>query len=222
LLRSAPSANVVVTRLSAAGERIAAPRPCRARGDQRAAARCQAAREGRDGEEREARHEDPPAAEQVGHPPTEQQEPAERQHVRVDQPGEALAPARMARLPAQLGLRLGVGGAAGLGHHRHRGRARDDLGDPRRDLARGLGADLVGQVGQPLLGGCGLVVDDVVVDLAGAAVLDRRQGRGGDVVGVQEGPDALAVPTSGNWRLRIICVCSPPGAIPVPGPWKPP
>ena len=55
--------------------------------------------------------------------------------------GEAVAPARVARRPAQLGLRLGVGGAAGLGHHHHRGGARDDLGEPRRDVARRLGAE---------------------------------------------------------------------------------
>ena len=299
LLRSAPSANVVVTRLSAAGERIAAPRPCSARAAI-SVPPLVASPPANDATANSAKpaHEHPPAPEQVRHPPAEQQEAAERQHVRVHQPretllgeveippdrrqrdvdhgrvehddelrggeqrerpplacwalldpmqgilelrqapyigrrahcppepplwplrggGEPLTPGRVLRRPAQLGLGLGVRRAAGLGHHRHRGRAGDELRQPRRDLARRLRAELLGEEREPLLGRRGLVVDDVV-DLARAAVLDRRQRRRGEVVGVQEGPDRpRRCRRAGTGACGSSATCSPSGAIPVPGP----
>ena len=89
LLRSAPSRKVVVTIESAAGERIAAPRPCTARaaiswpGVGREPARQRGERE-----EDQAEHEDAPAPEQVGQPPAQQQEAAEGEDVGVDDPGQ--------------------------------------------------------------------------------------------------------------------------------------
>ena len=50
----------------------------------------------------------------------------------------------------------------------------DEPRQPRRQVARRLGADGLRQVREPLADGGGLVVDDVV-DLARAAALDRRQ-----------------------------------------------
>ena len=91
LLRSAPSRKVVVTIESAAGEMIAAPRPCAARAAiswPSVAAKPAAQRGDRD--EHEAGHEDAAAAEQVGHAPAEQQEAAEGEHVGVDDPGQVL------------------------------------------------------------------------------------------------------------------------------------
>ena len=90
-LRSAPSAKVVVTIDSAAGERIAAPRPCTARAatSQPWALREAAGQRG-GGEEDEAGHEHAPAAEQVGQAPAQQQEAAEGERVGVDDPGEVL------------------------------------------------------------------------------------------------------------------------------------
>src|SRR5215208_3462510 len=63
LLRSAPSANMVTTIESAAGDRIAAPRPCTAHA---------------------------PAPQEVGGTTAEEQEPAEGQHVGVDHPLQVL------------------------------------------------------------------------------------------------------------------------------------
>ena len=90
-LRSAPSAKVVVRIESAAGERIAAPRPWRARAaiswpslaDRPPSSEA-------NGEEDEADGEDAAAAEQVGHAPAEQQEAAEDERVGVDDPGQVL------------------------------------------------------------------------------------------------------------------------------------
>ena len=91
LLRSAPSRKVVVTIESAAGERSAAPRPCTAR------AAISAPSDSAKPPTSEASanrirppHEHPPAAEQVGEPPAEQQEAAEGEHVGVDDPGEVV------------------------------------------------------------------------------------------------------------------------------------
>ena len=90
LLRSAPSLKVVATIESAAGERIAAPRPWTAR----AAISWpelvgEAAGQRGEREEDQAGHEEAPPAEQVGEPPAEQEEAAEGEDVGVHHPGQA-------------------------------------------------------------------------------------------------------------------------------------
>ena len=70
----------------------------RASGDQLALIGGETRGERGDGHDEQARHEDAPAPEQVGRTTTEQQEAAERDHVRVDDPrqvllGEVKAPA---------------------------------------------------------------------------------------------------------------------------------
>ena len=62
----------------------------RAPDDQLRLARREAAEQRGDREQHETTHEQAPAAEQVGHSPAEQQEAAERQRVRVRDPGEVL------------------------------------------------------------------------------------------------------------------------------------
>ena len=90
LFRSAPSSNVVVMIESAAGEMIAAPKPLHgARGDQHALEPASPQTRRRDREDRDADHEDPPAAEQVGGAAAEQQEAAERDRVGGHHPLEA-------------------------------------------------------------------------------------------------------------------------------------
>ena len=79
LLRSAPSAKVVVTIESAAGESSAAPKPCTARAAiSQALALREAAGERGEREDDQADDEHPAAAEQVGGAAAEQQEAAER------------------------------------------------------------------------------------------------------------------------------------------------
>ena len=91
LLRSAPSRKVVVTIESAAGERIAAPRPWTARAAISAPSDSAKPPTSEASAKRiEAAHEHAPAPEQVGHPPAEQQEAAEGEHVGVDDPGEVV------------------------------------------------------------------------------------------------------------------------------------
>ena len=91
LLRSAPSLKVVVTIESAAGEMIAAPRPCAAR----AAISWPSVEEKPAASEATAtssspRHEDFAPAEQVGRAAAEQEEAAEGEDVGVDDPGQVL------------------------------------------------------------------------------------------------------------------------------------
>src|SRR4051812_43401141 len=100
-----------------------------------------------------------------------------------------LAPRGVLRRPAELALGLLVRGAADLGHHRHAGLAAGDPAQPGRDVAGRLGAGRLGQRGQPLADGRGLVVDDVVD--AWLAALDGERGRLGGIVDVDEGPDAV-------------------------------
>ena len=89
-VRSAPSRNVVVTIESAAGETSAAPRPwSAARDDQPRLAVGEPAEERRGREEDEPGEEHPLAADQVAGATAEQQEPAEQERVRVDDPLEA-------------------------------------------------------------------------------------------------------------------------------------
>ena len=74
---------------SAAGERIAAPRPCTARAAISWPSVCgEAAGQRGQREQDEAGHEHAPPAQQVGHAPAEQQEAAEGEHVGVHDPGE--------------------------------------------------------------------------------------------------------------------------------------
>ena len=77
---------------SAAGETIAAPRPCAARAAMQPSLRLrESARERGEREQHEADHEHPPASEQVGHPAAQQQEAAEGQRVGVHDPREVRA-----------------------------------------------------------------------------------------------------------------------------------
>ena len=76
---------------SAAGEMIAAPRPCRARAPiSEASLQAKPASSERDREHDEADDEDPSAAEQVGGAAAEQQEPAEDERVGADHPLQVL------------------------------------------------------------------------------------------------------------------------------------
>src|SRR5712691_11860773 len=102
-------------------------------------------------------------------------------------PGEALAPARVPRLPVQLALRLRVGGAANLRHHHDSVLAGSESPQPGGYAPRTLRAEHLGKVRQPLGDRRRMVVDDVVD--AGGAVLDGGERRGGDVVDVDERPD---------------------------------
>ena len=88
---------------------------------------------------------------------------------------EALPPARIARLPAELALGLRVRGAPHLGHHDRRRLAGRQPAEPARDTPRRLGIQRARQHRQPLPHGRGLVVDDVVD--ARPAALDRGDGR---------------------------------------------
>ena len=92
LLRSGPSSKVVMMIESAAGEMIAAPRPCTARArDQHALRRREAAGERGEREDDDADEEHAPPPEQVGRAPAEQEEAAEGDRVRRHDPLEVLA-----------------------------------------------------------------------------------------------------------------------------------
>ena len=104
VLRSLPSANVVVRIESAAGEMIAEPRPCSAR-EPISAPSLQARPDSSEAtrEDDEAGEEDATASEQVGGAPAEQQEAAEEQRVGADDPLEVLL------REAEVGLDRGKG-----------------------------------------------------------------------------------------------------------------
>src|SRR5919197_1323142 len=136
---------------------------------------------------------------------------------RTEPVDEALAPARPARRPAELPARLGVRGAADLGHE-HDGRlARREPGQPPRDMPGRRSADGGGEMGQPLPHGSGVVVDDVVDPRR--AVLERGDGRRGRVVEVDEGPYAAAVADHGKaaraQQLGLLAALGEPGPRPV-------
>jgi hypothetical protein len=78
--------NVVVRRLSVAGASSAAKAPCSARAEEDGEARREAAERGRRREAGEAGDEDASAAEEIAEAPAEQQQAAERQRVRGDDP----------------------------------------------------------------------------------------------------------------------------------------
>jgi len=87
LLRSEPSSNVVVMIASVAGDTIAAPTPCTARAAISTPiepARPQTMRRKR--KQRHPDHEHPAATEEISCSPAQQQEPAERDRVGVDDP----------------------------------------------------------------------------------------------------------------------------------------
>ena len=86
LLRSAPSANMFITIDRAAGSMIAAPSPCTARLAIRTARCRERAPQRAAVNSAEPEHQDPAAAEQVGRPAAEEQEPAERERVRGHDP----------------------------------------------------------------------------------------------------------------------------------------
>ena len=91
MLRSRPSVNVVERIESAAGEMMAAPRPCTARArDQRRLAPREPRDERGDREHDQAREEKAPPPEQVGGAAAEEQEPAEDERVGADHPLEVL------------------------------------------------------------------------------------------------------------------------------------
>src|SRR3954471_11029408 len=84
---------------------------------------------------------------------------------------EALSPARIARLPAELALGLLVRGSLHLGHHDRRRLTGKEPPEPAWDTPRRLGTQRARQRRQPLPHGRGVVVYDVVDTRA--AALDR-------------------------------------------------
>ena len=90
-LRSAPSANIVVTSDRAAGDMIAAPRPCSARAAMSKLSDCARPPTSEATANRtEPADEHAPAAEEVGEAPAEQQEAAEGERVGVDDPRQVV------------------------------------------------------------------------------------------------------------------------------------
>src|SRR4051812_20230084 len=103
---------------------------------------------------------------------------------------EALPPARIARLPAELALGLLVRGSLRLGRHERCRLTRQQPSEPAWYTPWWLGAQRARQHRQPLPHGRGVVVDDVVDTRL--AVVDRGDGRGGGVVNVDVREDAAA------------------------------
>src|SRR5918912_2972723 len=95
---------------------------------------------------------------------------------------EALPPARITRLPAELALCLLVGGTPRLGHHECCRLTGSQPPQPPWDTPRRLGTQRARQCGQPLPHRRGLVVDDVVDPRLTA--LDGNRGRRRGVVDV--------------------------------------
>src|ERR687897_1155161 len=105
---------------------------------------------------------------------------------------EALPPARIPELPAELALGLGVRGTPRLGHHERRRLTGRQPPQPAWDTPWWLGIQRARQHRQPLPHGRGVVVDNVVDTRL--AVLDRGGGRRRGVFDVDERPDATTVP----------------------------
>jgi D-alanyl-D-alanine carboxypeptidase (penicillin-binding protein 5/6) len=105
--------------------------------------------------------------------------------------GEALPPARIARLPAELALGLGVRRTLHLGHRERCRLTGGQPAEPAWDPPGWLGIQRAGQHRQPLPHRCGVVVDHVVDTRL--AVLDRDRGRRGGVVDVDLREDATPV-----------------------------
>src|SRR6266542_2482008 len=104
---------------------------------------------------------------------------------------EALPPARIPELPAELALGLGVRGTPRLGHHERRRLTGRQPPQPAWDTPRWLGTQRARQHRQPLPHGRGVVVDDVVDTRL--AALDRDRGRCRGVLDLDERPDATAI-----------------------------
>src|SRR5919107_251175 len=101
---------------------------------------------------------------------------------------EALPPARIPELPAELPLGLLVRGTPNVGHHDRCHLPRRKPPEPAWDTPRWLGTKRARHHRQPLPHGRGLVVNDVV-DTRPAA-LDRNRGRRRGVLDVDVRPDA--------------------------------
>src|SRR5919106_2156543 len=101
---------------------------------------------------------------------------------------EALPPARIPELPAELALGLLVRGSPHIGHHGGRRLTGQQPTEPARDTPWWLGIQHARQHRQPLADGRGLVVDDVVDTRL--AALDRNRGRRRGVFDVDVRPDA--------------------------------
>src|ERR687897_119654 len=112
---------------------------------------------------------------------------------------EALPPARIARLPAELALRLLVRGTPHLGHHDGRRLAGRQTPEPAWDTPWRLGTQRARQHRQPLPHRRGLVVDDVVD--TPPATLDRNRGRRRGIFDVDVRPDATTVADQGEPTL---------------------
>ena len=133
-LRGGPSGNVVVTSDSAVGATIAPPTPCSAR-----AASDQALRRGKSASQRREREQDdagdehPAAAKNVSGPPTEQEQPAERQRIGVDHPLQA----RAGEAERPLDVREGDVDDGGIQHHHQLCGGDDQQGQAQTALAAG-------------------------------------------------------------------------------------
>src|SRR5215216_6586219 len=104
---------------------------------------------------------------------------------------EALSPARIARLPTELALRLLVRGSLCLGHHGGRRLTGHESTEPAWDTPWWLGIQRARQHRQPLAHGRGVVVDDVVDTWP--AALDRHRGRRRGVLDVDIRKNAATV-----------------------------
>src|SRR4051812_7183173 len=104
---------------------------------------------------------------------------------------EALAPARIPELPAELALGLLVRRSLRLGHHGGRRLPGRQPSEPPWYTPWWLGTQRARQHRQPLPRGRGVVVDDVVD--ARPAVVDRGHGRGRGVCDVDVRRDATTV-----------------------------
>src|SRR5947209_14212928 len=105
---------------------------------------------------------------------------------------EALPPARIPKLPAELTLGLGVRGSPRLGHHERRRLPCRQASQPARNAPWWLRIQGVRQYRQPVAHRRRLVVDDVVD--ARPAVIDcgHRRRRGVIDVDVREDPSSIA------------------------------
>ena len=147
--RSAPSANVVVTIDRAAGETSAAPSPWspRARISVVSLRRERAEQRG-GGEQHQAGEEDPLAADQVAGATAEQQEAAEEQRVRVDDPLQV----RLGDLQVGLDRRQRDVDDRGVEDHHELREADKDEHEPRIRAAGGHGAERSSGVALPRFG----------------------------------------------------------------------
>src|ERR671915_1093066 len=112
---------------------------------------------------------------------------------------EALPPARVARLPAELALGLLVRGSLHLGHHERCRLTGRQPRQPARDTPWWLGIQRARQHRQPLPYGRGVVVDDVVDTRL--AALNRNRGRRRGVFDVDVRPDATTV--ADDWEPTL-------------------